>query len=318
LWIAAARAREPFADDQKVDKKHADLGPDAGRAARYQTSVRESGKGAFARLKIEVKPAPPSDPSAELVTVLMNPHAVKDNEFDHSEIRDQVADMRWVLSIWPAQRECWFARAARPFANNLDWWEAEWSNRTFLEPLLDPDVPLQPMALLMLALGLAAKDATESGMATDALIAAIDDGRLDGDNLGKTLGLLAPTGLVKLTRWARPLSQAARISPLHARVIVHAIQVILGCTATKAPKDLHALLEILKENLLDQGNVITLADARAVLENSKATGKTARLVKDLVNLKVQSDAESRRAAFLRALEQRIRRAESWVRRLTTQ
>ena len=84
-----------------------------------------------------------------------------------------------MLTVWPVQQEGWFARVLPRFANNLDWWEAMWSNRTLLEPLLDPDVPLKPMALMMLALGLAAKQPSENGLATDSLIAAIDDGRLD-------------------------------------------------------------------------------------------------------------------------------------------
>jgi hypothetical protein len=306
LWIAAARARGPFADDDKVEKKHPGLGPDAGRAARYQPSVRK--RADFRILTVNVEPKPPPKLTPEVVTVLLNPQAKADDEFDHSEVRESVPDLRWALSIWPAQRESWFARSARPFANNLDWWEAEWANRTFLEPLLDADVPLRPMALLMLTLGLAAKDAAENGLATDALIAAIDDGRLDGDNLGQALAALVSTGLVKLSRWARTLGQAARISPLHCQVTVQAIQVALDAVPAEVPKDLHTLLELLKESLIELGSAVTLAGARSFLEKAEVSGKTARLVKELLGITDAPHRENRQASLLRVFEQTARDA----------
>lgn len=64
-----------------------------------------------------------------------------------------------MLMVWPMQREGWFARVLPRFANNLDWLEAVWPNRT----LLDTDLPFMPMAQLMLALGLAANQPDESG-----------------------------------------------------------------------------------------------------------------------------------------------------------
>ena len=40
LWVAAARARDPLADDPLVEKRFPNLGPDAGTAARYEWSYR--------------------------------------------------------------------------------------------------------------------------------------------------------------------------------------------------------------------------------------------------------------------------------------
>ena len=53
-----------------------------------------------------------------------------------------------------------------------------WSNRGYLEPLNNGDLPLTEVALLVLALGLSSKEPGEVGLAIDASIAAIDDGRL--------------------------------------------------------------------------------------------------------------------------------------------
>ena len=70
-------------------------------------------------------------------------------------------------------------------ANNIDWSEAEWGNKTYLEPLLDGDEPLGELARTLLCLGLSAKEPGEHVLAADALAAAISDGRVDGQCLAK-------------------------------------------------------------------------------------------------------------------------------------
>src|SRR5207249_4452197 len=159
------------------------------------------------------------------------------------------AAVRWAGSVWLLAKESWFAVGAYLIGQNLDWWEAEWGNRAYLEPLLDPDVPLQSMGLQLLALGLAAKEPGESGLATDALIAAIDDGRLDGNKLGAGLAALFATGPIKAGRWAKTLATAARISPLHAAVVARALQGLVQGLPDAAAKDVQTLLELLKELL---------------------------------------------------------------------
>lgn len=313
LWVAAARARNPCRDDEEVENKHPGLGPDAGQAARYQASVRKRAQTKYHTLRVQVEPPPPAQWELERVTVLLNPQPRKPDEYHHVETRESTADLRWMLTVWPMQLESWFARALPRFADNLDWWEAQWANRTLLDPLLDPDVPLKPMALLMLALGLAAKEPGESGLATDALIAAIDDGRLDAHKLGATLAFLAP--MIKNTRLVRTLGQAARISPLHVHGIAQVIQGVLRGDPASAPRDLQALLELLKESLTEMGEAVTDAEARGYLEKIEASGKTARLVRELLALEEKPAALIRSQALLRALEHRIGRAESWERRL---
>jgi hypothetical protein len=307
LWVAAARARTPFTDDERVEKTHPGLGPDAGQVARYRASIHARSNPKHQTLVINVEPTPPAVLVAERVTVLMNPQP------RHVETQEAVADLRWTLTVWPMQREGWFARVLPRFAQNLDWWEAVWSNRTLLEPLLDPDLPLKPMALMMLALGLAAKQPGESGLATDCLIAAIDDGRLDASKLGATLAFLAP--MTKCARLARTLGQAARVSPLHLQVVAQVIQGALRGDSAQAPRDVQALLELLKEYLMELGASVSDANARSYLEKIKTGGKTARLVRELLALEEQPKPFVRRQALLRPLEHRVGRAESWSRRV---
>jgi hypothetical protein len=310
LWVAAARARDPGGNDDRLDKKHPDLGPDAGRAAQYRLQIKKHGRHQTLFVDVE----PPSSPAPEFVTVLMNPHPRTLSEFDHMELQPSVADIRWMNTVWPSWHESWFARAAGRIADNLDWWEARWSNRTFLEPLLDPDVPPGTMALLMLALGLAAKDTGENSLATDALIAGIDDGRLDAASLGTALGSLAFTDVVKLSRWARTLSNAAKVSPLHRWVIAQAIQIALEDQSRAPGKDMHLLLELLKESLFELRDAVKNAKTRAFLQNISTAGKTGRLVRELLDLEENKDGSKVRDILLRALEGRLERAEDLSRR----
>ena len=120
------------------------------------------------------------------------------------------------------------------------------------------------------------------------MIAAINNGRLDGDNLGKTLAEVAsikevpervapvwerpathalPIPFVKLNRWAKVLGDAARTSPLHARVISRAISHVLrgDSSDTKPPPNLNALLELLKELLIETGEALSDAEVARIL-----------------------------------------------------
>ena len=92
----------------------------------------------------------------------------------------------------------------------MDAQAAHPENAAYLEPLLDPDTPLKPMALLLVALGLAAGQPAVRDVAVKVLTAAIEDGRVDDVTLGDILGKLLPTGLIRLARWAKTLGRIAR------------------------------------------------------------------------------------------------------------
>ncbi len=308
LWVAAARARAPFDDDVRVLASYPNLGPDAGAAVKfaYRVKLEPAGQGKFwAHFRLDREPAVPPDIPSEFPTVRFHSH--------RSEPAS--ATMRWGATIWPIAREAWFARGVEAISLNLDWVEADWNTRTYLEPLTDPDLPLKPMALVLLTLGLAAKQADEHGLATDALIAAIDDGRIDGPLLGGSMRSLLPTGLIKPARWAKTLGDAARVSLLHARVIAHAIQHAIGEELVNPSRELLALLELLKELLIEIGEPVSVTPMRALLTNWKASGKTSKVVKDLLELTRNVDPKLRQDDALRPLVQRIERAERWSRRV---
>jgi hypothetical protein len=309
LWVAAARARRPLADDPDVEARHPSLGPDAGTAARLSLQTKVYQQRNYFHLD-QQHPVPARVP-LELPTVLLHVGARVKGWTCPAEHWDAAA-VRWAGTVWPLSREAWIAAGTFLVGQNLDWWEAEWGNRAYLEPLLDPDVPLQPMTLLLLVLGLAAKEPGESGLATDALIAAIDDGRLDGCKLGAGMASLLACGLIKLGRWAKTLAEAARISVLHAEVVALAVERLLQGITGQAPKDLQALLELLKELLMAGGKSVS-SETRDTLSRLPGTGKTGKLAREILALAEKADSAHNQGAAVRALAKRLERAERWSR-----
>ncbi|NLX96414.1 MAG: hypothetical protein GXY83_09580 [Rhodopirellula sp.] len=306
LWGTAARARSPWSDDPRVIERHPGLGPDAGEAAHAAVQVGKDIKTKDP-LRIVASPALPKSIDPRMVSVEMWRRPA---DWPATEATS-VAAIRALQSAWPVALEALFSKAAVVLGDNLDWWEARWENRTYLEPLVDPDVPLRPMALLVLAIGLAAKEPGEHGLATDAAIAAIADGRLDGTKLGSVMATLLPTGLIKAARWAKTLGEAARISPLHAEIVRAAIARSLRGQPRSYPKDLHALVELLKELVVGTGGRID-EDTREFLAKITGSGKLAQAAKTI--LAFDAPAEAARWASLQreVLEQRLLRVERWT------
>lgn len=305
LWIAACRARDPFGSDAAVGKRFPDLGPNAAEASVYRFAVEPIPGFAVEQLGIRLEPLVPDSARADLVTVLLNPRPQRNGHW-HPEIRMSVDRLRSLALVWPIQREAWFAAWARPFAGNLDWWVAAWTNRLVLEPLLDPHVPLDDMARLMLTLGLSAKNPGEHGLATDALIAAIDDGRFHPDRFGETLAALWP--LLKAARLARTLSQAASVSTLHRHLVNRAVIASLCGDVKKTPRDFSSMLEFLNESLIESQSGLDSPTARTFLLSFASAGKAGRLARQL--LAREASEINHAPILLRALSQRLERASS--------
>jgi hypothetical protein len=225
-----------------------------------------------------------------------------------------VVDQACYALIWPSAREAWCAAGACSLADNLDWWEACWGNRVYLEPLLDPDTHPGRMARLLLLLGLAAKEPGERGLATDVLIAAITDGRVTGASLGEILAEVLALGPAKGARLAKTLADAARTSPLHGETVRTALEMVLAGAPELRPADLGALLELLQELCVLGGTAVATPAAREFLQAQGGSGKTAKLAKALLALSEapQAVAYRRQAASL-ALAGRVERAERWAR-----
>ena len=98
---------------------------------------------------------------------------------------------------------------------------------------------------------------------------------------------------------------------MHARVVATAIEELIAAGPALAPRDLSALLDLLRELKVGLGETVSPA-ARAILSEMNAGGKTAKLIQNLLSLQPQQDQSSLQSALRQALAARIKRAERWA------
>ncbi|HTM47095.1 MAG TPA: DUF6493 family protein [Bryobacteraceae bacterium] len=155
--------------------------------------------------------------------------------------------LRWAATVLPACRESWYAAGCVAIGDNLDWWSAEWANKVFLEPLAEPGAAPGTMGMLLIVIGLAAKEAGEGTLATDALSGAVGDGRVNKESLGRALARLFSWDHVKMARVMKRLSQVARCSSLHEQVVRDGIAFGLDQTLPAQAEALGVTLDLFYE-----------------------------------------------------------------------
>ena len=132
--------------------------------------------------------------------------------------------MRWAITAVPGDLEAYFGDGAHRVGNNLDWWQADWAAAVYLRSPPRAHDPMGPMATLLLALGLAAKEPGESTLAVDGAAAALSEGRTSGLAIGDVLALLLPTQILQAKRLARTFATVAQTSATCAAEVRVAIQ----------------------------------------------------------------------------------------------
>ena len=182
---------------------------------------------------------------------------------------------RWQATLWPAARELWMAQGLPLVAGNLDWWEAAWGDRVYLENLLE-DQPFGPLASLMLAFGLACKQSEQCGLAIDAAILALSRQHLDGSRLGQALVEAANTDMIKPGRWARSLETVAQEQP---QGMLEALEVLIA--RSQPSFDLGPLLPLLWELSHRLQRPLQAVPALQRLSAWPGSGKAARLAHKL-------------------------------------
>ena len=323
--MAAARSRSPWSDDPAVEARHPGLGPDAGRAANYDVDAQSVERPYDDPvLEINLVPEVPEGAAerADLPTVSF--HA--DSHFFANQWPSPA-------TIWPSALESFFAYGLKRLVRSTDNVTDGPKLREFLIPLLNPDVPVRPMARLLIGVGLTARVPELAGLATDALIAAIDDGRIDAARLGESLRTIwrwevrpstrdtsrrltkaeSAVGFAKPSRWAKTLGDVARASALHAYVVACALEQVLadGVTGRRTSANVVPLLELLREASVTCGQGISTA-ARAHIEKIGSGGKTGHVVKSLLGLHDVPESPMRCALTVQAIDRRITRAERWM------
>ena len=191
---------------------------------------------------------------------------------------------RWCATVSPRWCEGWFAAGCKELSANIDWHEANWSTRAYLEPLVSPHTPIARMGALLIALGLGAKETGESGLAVDALIAATSDQRLDAGALGSALMEAASSGVIKFVRWAKRLQQAAQAGALQSSVVFLACEALLESGEGIDRSDFGRLVELELELAHLTGLRLTRQDALRILETLSGKGKAGNAARALLKI----------------------------------
>lgn len=274
LFSAAARVRHPDGDDPQLAAMESDPVPDGALCARYSFSVQTLEGESFTHHYGEITTVPvPRRVAPDFIAVVRHP--LLPEEKWHSHIRfGGRAESTVALSatILPSSLEGFFAEAVRSLSNNLDWSGAEWQNKAYLAPLLDPTVPFTPLAYYVLALGLGGKEPGQTALSVDALICAWTEGRMVPGSLADILRSLMQTPLVKLARYAKSLSSAARAHALGPQLVFGLLCETLRFDSAAAPRDTATLLELLLELALELGQALPVPTRNAI-GAFKLTGK---------------------------------------------
>ncbi len=181
----------------------------------------------------------------------------------------------------------------------------------YLQPLFEPDRPLTEMSLVALWVGLLSKNSDVRGLATDALIEAIQDGRARPEPLARVLSRIAAGDWLKPNRLAETLQEVSRVSALHQLVVAQVLQRYLASLRV-LPRNAHHVLELLL-GLLSELQRPMDSPTPAVLGSIKGTGKTAKLAHSLLAGPASvSDVQFRKAVG-QAYAARVARGERWER-----
>jgi hypothetical protein len=243
----------------------------ATRAWKVETSKYGSGK-TFTRLTVEpVESDRPVDPVTKIALAVKPLDVAVWYSFPTVGGIDEGAIL-YYASLLPADLEGLFADAVGLLSRNIDWWQAQWENAAYLRQLLHPDVPMTPMATLVLALGLAGKEPGQTAIAVDALVHTQAEGRLDVALLAADIRECLRADHVACARYAKSLRAALRIDAGVAPAVFAIVCEAIAARPADPPKDTAALLELSLE--LAVGNGMKLPGAtRAALESMELGGK---------------------------------------------
>lgn len=212
--------------------------------------------------------------------------------------------------IWPQNNDALFAEAAWCLYFRIDQNSSTFEpNYPFLIPLLEADRPFTEMAYLALILGLISKDSDAKGYAVDILATGIEDSRINPDPFSDILLKLSNMDGLMPNRLASSLSEAAKLSPLHAFIIAHTLLLWLS-KINELPRDAHYLLSLLND-LTSQLGLKPDGKALDLLKAVKGSTKTAKIAKSLISYTYNNYTNDYFEAKNAQLETRILRAERW-------
>jgi hypothetical protein len=227
---------------------------------------------------MEFDPPRPDVADVDLPTVLML-HVPLSFFFNG---RSDPVMFRWMATIQPGYREAWSAIGSLLIGRNLDWWSAEWANRAFLEPFIEPFASIGPHGSMLLGLALGQKEAGERGLATDVVRLALANGRLSASDLAEGLSATVALACDRPSRWAISLADVAGHSDANARAVAEAIGRTLPALAGRPPAKLVPMLRLIDELLAGTGEPPVDVSRAAIEKLGGAGGQAGRLARSIL------------------------------------
>ena len=252
LWIAASRARMPLRRDEWLASRGID---GAGRADPIEAAVEfrhapyswtEGGRtrsSTYSTWLVDVV-----DPARDLTDHEPTAAAAGDHHrFGSTDAEDFVG---WLASIWPHDCEHFLVTAVHPVLRAAAFDEVSHDAIRVLDAISLHPGRLGSLTFTTLAAGLTASRADQRAHAEDAVLHLHGAGRLDATQLAG--GLMSIAGIATVTRLATTLSNLAADGPVTANFVIDALGAALP-TFGPDRRGLHALLELLREELLRNG-----------------------------------------------------------------
>jgi hypothetical protein len=198
LWAAAARARDPLAEDPLL----LGAGPGAGWLSR-------SSRG---RLDIGFSSTSYSDGRGQHTLKHAGFAVLLDGPAGQTRLRRYRAGIhpawvRWAAATCPQDTEPVFSRLVLHLLDALDYWEVDHAIPRALTALAGHPGRVGPFGAITAAAGLAAQDGSHRVLGVDAVAALAARGTLDPAALGTAMQTIARA--TRLARWAPSLHQVA-------------------------------------------------------------------------------------------------------------
>ncbi len=253
----------------------------AGLDLRWSVSSRGE-EYVFHDLHVHANPAVAEHPSTSVAGSDVS-NALTDRLLTYEQCYEErdAAVIHCLAWLRPCALDAFYAQGALALGNNLDWSEACWQNRAYLDVLLQSTDPLTPMGQLMICAALAGKEPGQTALAIDATAQCLLQGRVSVQALAELLAALWATPLPKGPRLAKSLAAVAQ-SHASLPLGVYPLLCAMAITQPEAPrKDCAPLLELMLE--LQLAHHLPLPDnVRQVLAAQRLTGKARAAVQALL------------------------------------
>jgi hypothetical protein len=259
IWCNAARTREPFGSFEFIKKFQEANFPETAEKKQLTYSIILDTETSYHHDKIRTNRAEQlvaeKDVKESLLLYSLYYQKVKEFEYTMYEYT-AFYDIKWKLSFTPNLQEAYYAFAVEWISSTVSYSEvSDKDAKAFLENLLNPHIPIFPMAELTIAVSLTSAEKILRSFATEVLISTIEDKRLNLQTFGKNMGMLMSSNYTRLNRVLDCYNAIASVSKLHGQALESIIMYSILELKEIMPKNLKTLLELLYELTLRNNTI---------------------------------------------------------------